>query len=254
MPDPGRGGVVGDTFGMFQPGASNGEPRSGRSQTVGTDPVSGLPSRVSAHRSPDMPPDGPGPVRARRRRPLIVGIGGSSRANSTTHQALATVLAMMGQAGAETMLLGAADLDLPMYAPERQERPAAALRLLAAVERADGLVIATPGYHGGISGQVKNALDYLEDLRGAPRPYLDGRAVALIVGARGTQAAGTTLTALRSTVHALRGWPTPLGVTLNTAVPLFDPHGRVLDRTVAARLDTLADQIMGFTYAWSQVL
>ncbi len=131
---------MGDTFGIFQPGASNGEPRSGRSQTgsqtVGTDPVSGLPSRVSAHRSPDTPPDGPGPVRARRRRPLIVGIGGSSRANSTTHQALATVLAMMGQAGAETMLLGAADLDLPMYAPERQERPAAALRLLAAVERA----------------------------------------------------------------------------------------------------------------------
>ncbi|WP_462203863.1 hypothetical protein [Frankia sp. CcWB3] len=55
-------------------------------------------------------------------------------------------------------------------------------------------------------------------------------------------------------MHALRGWPTPLGVTLNTAVPLFDPHGRVLDPTVAARLETLADQIMGFTYAWPQVL
>ncbi|WP_235486927.1 NAD(P)H-dependent oxidoreductase, partial [Frankia sp. AvcI1] len=116
------------------------------------------------------------------------------------------------------------------------------------------VVIATPGYHGGMSGLVKNALDYLEDLRGAPRPYLDGRAVGLIVCAEGSQAAGTTLSALRSSVHALRGWPTPLGVTLNTEQPLFDSAGRLVDAAAAARLETLADQIMGFTYAWSQVI
>jgi FMN reductase len=44
------------------------------------------------------------------------------------------------------------------------------------VRAADVLVIATRGYHSGISGLVKNALDTLEELRDDERPYLDGRA------------------------------------------------------------------------------
>ncbi|WP_083866915.1 MULTISPECIES: NADPH-dependent FMN reductase [Frankia] len=244
---------MGDSYGAFRSNAGSTEQVVGHGQRPGGEPFSPLPSRV-AHRPVEAPPTGPGPVRSRRRRPMIVGIGGTTRADSTTHRALTTVLATMAQAGAETVQFGSAELDLPMYAPERRERSTAALRLLAAVEQSDAVVIATPGYHGGMSGLVKNALDYLEDLRGAPRPYLDGRAVGLIVCAEGSQAAGTTLSALRSSVHALRGWPTPLGVTLNTEQPLFDSAGRLVDAAAAARLETLADQIMGFTYAWSQVI
>jgi NAD(P)H-dependent FMN reductase len=44
---------------------------------------------------------------------------------------------------------------------ESNDRPPAALRLLSALRRADGLIIATPTYHGGVSGLLKNALDYL---------------------------------------------------------------------------------------------
>ncbi len=244
---------MGDTYGPFRSSTGYTEQVNGLGQRIGGEPISSLPNRA-AHRPVGPAPTGTGPVRTRRRRPMIVGIGGTTRTDSATHRALTAVLATMAQAGAETVLFGSAELDLPMYAPERPERSAATLRLLAAVEQADAVVIATPGYHGGMSGLVKNALDYLEDLRGAPRPYLDGRAVGLIVCAQGTQAAVTTLDALRSCVHALRGWPTPLGVTLNTEEPLFDAHGRLIDPAAAARLETLVDQIMGFTYAWSQVI
>jgi hypothetical protein len=34
-------------------------------------------------------------------------------------------------------------------------------------------IVGSPGYHGAISGLVKNALDYIEDLREDPRVYLD---------------------------------------------------------------------------------
>jgi FMN reductase len=57
---------------------------------------------------------------------------------------------------------------------------------VAEVERADGIVIASPGYHGGISGMVKNALDYLEDLRDAPRPYLTVKTSERGIGLNGT--------------------------------------------------------------------
>ncbi|MCM3887052.1 NAD(P)H-dependent oxidoreductase [Frankia sp. R82] len=199
---------------------------------------------------------GLGAVRTRRRRPMIVGLGGTTQPNSLTQWLLAGALGTMAQAGAETLLFGSGELDLPMYSPERPERGPGALRLLAAVEQCDALVIATAAQHGRVSGLVSNALDYLDDLRGAPRPHLDGRPVGLIVTAPGADSAGTALTALRSTVHSLRGWPTPQAILLDTSASptIADADGRLTDQATASALETLVDQIMGFTYAWSQVI
>ncbi|WP_391531181.1 NADPH-dependent FMN reductase, partial [Candidatus Frankia nodulisporulans] len=203
-----------------------------------------------------MASGGLGTVRTRRRRPMIVGLGGTTQPNSLTQWLLAGALGAMAQAGAETLLFGSGELDLPMYAPERPERGPGALRLLAAVEQCDALVLATTAHHGRVSGLVSNALDYLDDLHGAPRPYLDGRPVGLIVTAPNAHSAGTAMTALRSTVHSLRGWPTPQGITLDTSASptIADADGRLTDQTTANALETLVDQIMGFTYAWSQVI
>jgi FMN reductase len=110
------------------------------------------------------------------------------------------------------------------------------------------VIIATPGYHGGMSGLVKNGLDHLEALRDDERPYLSGRAVGTIVTAAGWQACGTTLVSLRSTVQALRGWPTPYGATINTAEPVFDEGGAPLD-SIAAGLELVATQVVDFALA-----
>ena len=108
--------------------------------------------------------------------------------------------------------------------------------------RADAVIIATPGYHGGMSGLVKNAIDHLEALRDDERPYLDGRAVGVIVAAAGWQACGTTLVSVRSAVHALRGWPTPFGVTVNSAEQHPVPTGASTSGSRAA-LRILAEQL-----------
>lgn len=124
------------------------------------------------------------------------------------------MLALANIAGARTTLLSAPHLLLPLYGTAEAAHPQVA-HLLQVVASADALVIASPAYHGGISGLVKNALDYLEELRQRPEPYLDGRAVGCIISTLGLQAGGTALSSLRASVHALRGWPTPLGVVLN---------------------------------------
>ena len=147
------------------------------------------------------------------------------------------------RAGAHTDLLLAADLQLPAYAPERGVREPQADHLRELVRRADGVVLASPGFHGGPSGLIKNALDYLEELREDDRPYLDGRAVGCIVCAAGWQATATTLLALRSTVHALRGWPTPLGVTINSAP---GPDGSDPVEGASPQLTLLVGQVMSF--------
>jgi FMN reductase len=185
---------------------------------------------------------------ARDSPPLVVGLGGTLSDSSSSERALRYALAVADGLGARTQLFAAQALDLPMYTVDRSQRSSAAKALVDALARADGVIIATPGYHGGISGLVKNALDYIEDLRDHERPYLDGRAVGCIVCAYGWQATTTTLVSLRSTVHALRGWPTPLGVAINSAQTVFDDHGRVDDQC-AQQLSALSGQILDFVGA-----
>ena len=180
--------------------------------------------------------------------PLIVGIGGTTRPGSSGETALRVALSHAEQLGARTQLFGGPQLAaLPHYAPESPDRSGVQAALVEAVRAADGVLVATPSYHGGMSGLVKNALDLLEDLRGDARPYLDGRAVGVIVLAGGWQGAGVTLSAMRDVVHALRGWPTPLGVTLNTAAARpFTPDGQCADEATRTQLHTLTDQVMAF--------
>jgi FMN reductase len=177
---------------------------------------------------------------------VIVGIGGTTRESSSTERALRYCLDVVAELGGETVLLVATDLELPIYAPERAERHPRAVRLVEALRRADGVIISTPGYHGGMSGMVKNALDYAEDLRGDERPYLDERPVGCIVCAYGWQATTTTLVGLRSVVHALRGWPTPLGVAVNSAEPIWRDDGSLADEGVTSQLRMLASQVLEF--------
>lgn len=178
----------------------------------------------------------------------IVGLGGTFRQASSSERIVRAVLAECAAMGAETVMFdGPALAALPHFNPEQAERTAEELALVEAVRMADGIVIGSPGYHGGYSGLVKNAIDLLEDLRGDARVYFDGRPVGLVVTAAGWQACGTTLSALRDVVHAMRGWPTPVGVGVNSVEQRpFAPDGSLIDEAVARAVRAQAEQIMGF--------
>ncbi|OYU69035.1 MAG: FMN reductase [Alphaproteobacteria bacterium PA2] len=180
-------------------------------------------------------------------KPLIVGIGGTVREGSSTERALLASLRTAEAGGARTQFLGGAFLaNLPIYNPQPGGPTADQVALADAVREADGVIIATPGYHGSLSGVMKNALDTLEILRTDDRPYLTGRAVGVIVTAEGAQAGGTTLTAVRSIIHALRGWPTPFGAALNINSGSFDADGALKDPKEAWQLNTVAEQVLEF--------
>ncbi len=176
----------------------------------------------------------------------VVGIGGSLRADSQSERALNIALSGAAEAGAKTIALTGQDLVLPFYDPAVPDRTDAARRLVDELRAADGVLLVSPGYHGTVSGLVKNALDYIEDLRTDDRPYLDGRAVGCVSTAAGWQASVNTLTALRSVVHALRGWPTPLGAAVNSIDAKFDAAGGCSDDAVTATLRMIGAQVVDF--------
>jgi FMN reductase len=178
--------------------------------------------------------------------PYIVAIGGTLRPNSSTEWAMRHVLNACERSGARIKLISGPLLQLPLYQPENPERGAGARLLVAELALADGIIIGSPGYHGSISGLVKNALDYAEDLRTDARPYFSGRAVGCIATAGGWPGAINTLSALRDIVHALRGWPTPLGAAINSAESVFDEEGACLVPRVGQVLDLMAEEVMSF--------
>jgi FMN reductase len=179
--------------------------------------------------------------------PLIVGVGGTVRAGSSTERALGVALRAAQAAGAETRLLGGEFLSrLPIFDPRPGGITTEQTELAEAIRAADGVIIATPGYHGSISGVITNALDTLELTRDDAQPYLQGKPVGTIITADGWQAAGATLMALRAIIHALRGWPTPFGAALNAGSGLFDEAGECREAKDAWQLATVAEQVMEF--------
>jgi FMN reductase len=178
--------------------------------------------------------------------PLIVGFGGTSRRPSSSDRALRLALSEAERYGAVTEGFFGAELAFAMYQPHEAVNDDRALRFVNALRRADGIIIASPGYHGGISGLIKNAIDYTELLREDARPYFEGRAVGCIACAAGWQATAATLASLRSIVHALRGWPTPLGAALNSSCLAFADDGTCTDRHATAQLACIARQVVFF--------
>lgn len=175
----------------------------------------------------------------------VVAVGGTTRPNSSTERALRLALVAAEEAGATTTLFSGPDLaELPMYAPEHPDRVEVAGRLVTELRRADGVILGSPAYHGSISGLVKNALDYTEDMRDDERAYLSGRACGVVATGYGWQGVVATLQTLRQIVHALRGHPTPLGAGVNSLETKFAEDGTVSDDKAAFQLAMVGSEVV----------
>jgi FMN reductase len=180
--------------------------------------------------------------------PLVVGVGGTIGSVSSTERALRIALDAACEQGFRTRMFGGGEMArLPLYDPKASDRTPEEREFVAAVREASAVIIASPGYHGSISGVVKNALDLLEETAQDPaRPYLADMPVGLIATAYGWQATGSTIAALRSIVHALRGWPTPFAAAINTQLTKFDETGGASDPAVVEQLRLVGRQVARF--------
>jgi FMN reductase len=182
-------------------------------------------------------------------RPLIVGLGGTFRKKSSTERVLDVALAGAERVGARVERFVSSRLALPLYNPESKSRLCESEELVSLLERCDGLIIASPSYHGSISGMLKNAIDYSEEMIGRGVPYLEDKAIGCIGCGAGWQGAVGALNTLRAISHALRGWPTPMGVAVNTSQALFASDGRCLDKQLSDQLELVGRQVVSFAWA-----
>jgi NAD(P)H-dependent FMN reductase len=105
----------------------------------------------------------------------ILAFAGSLRTESTNKTLAREDIRLMGAPSlACAEFVDLRDYPMAVYDSD-QERdagiPGAARRLAAKVAEADGLIVATPEYNGGISGVLKNTIDWLSRVK--PMPLME---------------------------------------------------------------------------------
>jgi FMN reductase len=175
----------------------------------------------------------------------ILGIGGSIRETSNTRRILETVLGLAREVGAETQLLSVRDLNLPMFDPELpfEQQPHGIKTLVEEAQLADAFIIASPTYHGTVSGAVKNVLDALDIGSDRERVYFDQRPVGLL--AYGGPSALNVINALYHSVRGLRGMQVPTVLTVNGAA-MNPEFSAFTDVSTLRRAETMIQELLTF--------
>lgn len=151
----------------------------------------------------------------------IVTISGTSRPGNYTARALAVVNDELAEKGAAFTCFDACNLTLAFPGqPETQD----AKRLQAAVEAADGIIIATPEYHGGFAAMTKLIIENL----GFPS-LLKNKPVALLGVAAGRIGAIKSLEQLRSVCSHTGALVLPHPISIAGVRNVFDDSGACTD-------------------------
>jgi NAD(P)H-dependent FMN reductase len=90
----------------------------------------------------------------------ILCILGSNDENSINAVALETILTSARLYGATAQILDLRQTSLPLLNPTSKDTPENFQLIRSLVLQADAFVLATPDYHGSMSGMLKNFLDY----------------------------------------------------------------------------------------------
>ncbi len=152
------------------------------------------------------------------------------RADSNSVRALRVVLAAAEARGAETRLLDLHEIDLAVYRPQQAAETGGALAADAAVNWAEALVLASPDYHGSMSGAMKNFLDYFwEEFAGKLFGYLCAS------HERGL----TVMDQMPTAVRQCYRWSLPYGVAVHPKED-FDQAANAYSPAVTRRLQMLA--------------
>ena len=158
----------------------------------------------------------------------VLGVGSSMREGSFSTATLKIVLDMSKKDGIETRLLDLQKTQLPMLYSQENETDEIK-QVKDAVKWADAFILATPDYHGSMSGPMKNFLDYFwSDFAGKLFGYI----------CASHEKGLTTMDQMRTAVRQCYGWSMPYGVSINGDEDF--ENGEIKNAQLKARLTMLS--------------
>jgi len=163
----------------------------------------------------------------------VLGVGSSMRQGSYSTTALNMILNMAKGNEAETKLLDLRQTNLPMLYSAKDDTHEID-QVTELVEWADAYILATPDYHGSMSGSLKNFLDYFWS-------EFAGKTFGYIVASH--EKGLTVMDQMRTAVRQCYGWSIPYGISINPEDD-FNDKKVVINRKLWSRLDMLARDLV----------
>lgn len=135
----------------------------------------------------------------------VLGVAGSIRQGSYSTRSLKIALEYAKKQGAEVRLLDLNTVVLPLYDPSAPASKEVE-HTTEAIAWADAFILASPDYHGSMSGDLKNFLDYFYE-------EFAGKVFGYIVASH--EKGLTVMEQMRTAVRQCYGWSMPYGVSIN---------------------------------------
>jgi chromate reductase, NAD(P)H dehydrogenase (quinone) len=155
----------------------------------------------------------------------LIGMSGSLRSGSFSNAVLETLRERFaGRADLELPDLGAIPLYNQDYEGER--RPPRVKALLAAIDKADGVVLCAPEFNHSIPGVLKNALDWAS--RPAFTSVLAKKPVALMATSRGALGGARCIEHMRTALDSMLA-----RVVVAREVTITAAHDKIRDGRLA---------------------
>jgi FMN reductase len=165
----------------------------------------------------------------------VLGVGSSMREGSYGTRALKIVLDRMEKLQAETHLLDLRKVKMPTFNPNSSVQSGKRIReVTEEVNWADVFILATPDYHGSMSGPMKNFLDhYWQEFAGKTFGYI----------CTSHEKGLTVMDQMRTAVRQCYGWSLPYGISVNGEED-FNEVGEIVNSLLARRLRILARDLI----------
>lgn len=135
----------------------------------------------------------------------VLGVAGSIRQGSYSTRSLKIALEYAKKQGAEVRLLDLNTVVLPLYDPSAPASKEVE-HTTEAIAWADAVILASPDYHGSMSGALKNFLDYFYE-------EFAGKVFGYIVASH--EKGLTVMEQMRTAIRQCYGWSMPYGVSIN---------------------------------------
>ena len=167
--------------------------------------------------------------------PRILAFGGSLRKGSF-NQKLATIAAGHArEAGADVTLIALRDFRMPIYDADLEESegmPENGAKLKALFASHDGLLISSPEYNSGMTGALKNAIDWVSRVTSPdekPLSVFTGKTAAIVSASPGGYGGSRSLAQLRPLLENIHVTVVKEQLSVAKANEAFDDQDRLKD-------------------------
>jgi FMN reductase len=167
----------------------------------------------------------------------LLGLAGEYRSSSKSGMLVNEALKIAESKGAEVVFWDLNEKPLPFVGEDGCWNHPTVQEFQNLLLESDAFLVASPEYHGTMSGVMKNTFDWMYD------KHVGGKVFGLMSTLGGVTNANT-LNHMRISLRWLHAWPVPEQLAIGHVKEAFNEEGQLNDEALQGRLESLVESVL----------